>query len=357
MDRLNKSAFSSILLNWYYNNGYDFPWRNVNDPYSIWISEVMLQQTRVSSALPYYKRWLLVFPDVRSVAVADLDIILKLWEGLGYYGRARNFHSACKLVQEKYRGVIPQDLISFGKLPGVGPYIAAAVLSIAFNIPIPAVDGNAVRVLSRINSIDLPYPKSKNIINSILINLIDPNDPGAFNQAIMDLGREICTAKNPSCSICPINKYCDSFVNNDVYKYPVKIKRRQRPHYNVAVGMIWKNNQILISKRKEHGLLGGLWEFPGGKIKIGESPTDCVIREVLEELNILVEPKAHVKQIAHTYTHFTITMDAYACRHRHGHPKALGCADFRWIFPDDIQLFAFPGANHKLFDKIKDSAV
>ena len=162
----NSSTFSLELLEWYYQNNYNFPWRNSHDPYSIWLSEVMLQQTRVSTVLPYYKCWLSVFPDILSITKTNIDNILKLWEGLGYYSRARNFYQACHIVIEKYDGKIPRDLSEFLKLPGVGPYIGAAVMSIAFNLPVPAVDINAIRVASRLNSFNKPYPQSKKRIYS-----------------------------------------------------------------------------------------------------------------------------------------------------------------------------------------------
>ena len=258
-------SLSLELLDWYHQQNYEFPWRKTRDPYSISISEVMLQQTRVSTVLPYYKRWLFSLPDIRSVANNNIDNILKLWEGLGYYNRARNFHLACKIIIEKYGGKIPADASEFSKLPGVGPYICAAVMSIAFNIPLPAVDGNAVRVISRLNSINIPYPKSKKRIHTLLAGLIEPIRPGCFNQAVMDLGREICTTKGPACSACPICKYCSAHMNNDVDKYPMRTKNTPRPHYNIAVAIIWHNKRILISKRKSTGLLGGSGNFLGVK--------------------------------------------------------------------------------------------
>ena len=231
-------GFSLELLDWYHQQNYDFPWRKIRDPYSIWISEVMLQQTRVSTVLPYYKRWLFSLPDIRSVANNNIDNILKLWEGLGYYNRARNFYVACKIIIEKHGGDIPADPDKFSKLPGVGPYICAAVMSIAFNMPLPAVDGNAVRVISRLSSINIPYPKSKKKIHALLSELIDSIKPGCFNQAVMDLGREICTYKSPSCSACPVCKHCSAHVNNAVDKYPLRIKNISRPHYHIAVAII-----------------------------------------------------------------------------------------------------------------------
>ena len=340
------------LLSWYDNREHNFPWRGTNDPYKIWLSEVMLQQTQVHTVIPYFKRWMQVFPNIKSVASADMDTILKQWEGLGYYARARNFHAACKIVEGNYLGEIPNDIDQFSALPGVGSYIAGAVMSIAFNRPVPAVDTNAFRVVSRLRAIDKPFSKCKKAIQNILSDLLCTQRPGGFNQAIMDLGRNICTPVNPQCIICPLSKHCSAFVNNTVHNYPVKLKSRQKPHYRVAVGVIWKNKKILISKRREKGLLGGLWEFPGGKIEGGESVKNCIIREVQEELGVCVKPTFFLKQIKHAYTHFSITLDAYHCKFIGGDPRALGCADWRWVTPKQIHGLSFPKANHKLFDKV-----
>ena len=351
----NRSSVSSKLLDWYNLHNYDFPWRNTHDPYSIWISEVMLQQTRVANVLPYYDRWLYSLPTIQSVSETHIDNILKLWEGLGYYARARNFHKACQIIIDKHVGNIPCDPNEFSKLPGVGPYICAAVMSIAFNMPIPAIDGNAVRVVSRLNAINISYPKSEKKIFSLLSGHIDPASPGAFNQAVMDLGREICTPKNPSCYICPVNMHCRAYVNNVVDKYPIQIKKPSRPKYHIAAGLIWKNGKILISKRNSSGLLGGLWELPWGKIKQGENGRDCVARKARETLNVLIEPGACSGNIKHSYTHFLAIIDAYDCKFVSGRPSAIGCADFRWIYPYEVQQYAFHRASQKIFDKINRS--
>ena len=351
-----RGAFIKELLEWYYEQNYNFPWRNSHDPYSIWLSEVMLQQTRVSTVLPYYKRWLSVFPDIPSVAKTNIDSILKLWEGLGYYSRARNFYRACQIVIEKYGGEVPRDPSEFLKLPGAGPFINAAVMSIAFNLPVPAIDANAARVVSRLICINKPFPQSKKRIYSFLAGLIDPSIPGTFNQAIMDLGREICTPKTPACYACPVSSHCLGYMNNTVDKYPIKIKRPPLPHYNAAVGMVWKNNKVLISKRKESGFLGGLWEFPGGRVRPGESGSCCVIREVQKRLNVLVNPMCCVKKIRQTYSHFSISIDAYRCKYRSGRPRAMGYSDYCWVYPYEVHKFAFHRAGSKLFDVIKRDA-
>ena len=345
-----KTKFSSYLLKWYDANPRAFPWRLTNDPYKIWLSEIMLQQTQVKTVIPYYENWLNDLSGPRSVASASLDYVLKKWEGLGYYARARNFHSACKTVINLFDGKIPCNYSDFLSLPGVGPYVAGAVMSIAYSHPIPAIDSNAYRVVSRIKTICLPFARCKNDISRFLFGSIPPDRPGDFNQAIMDLGREICTAKNPACDKCPVQKYCAAFVDSAVDKYPFKARRQKRPHYRVAVGVIWKKNKILITKRPERGLLGGLWEFPGGKIKGGEGAKKCIIREINEELGVGVQPTKFLKQISHTYTHYSITLDAYSCDYVDGRLKALGCSDWRWIDPKDVSRFPFPAANHKIFD-------
>ena len=312
----------------------------------------MLQQTQVKTVLPYYKKWVDKYPTVQSVANATQEQILKQWEGLGYYSRARNFHKSCQIIAFKFDGGIPTSPEEFSKLPGVGPYISAAVMSIAFHHPLPAVDTNAIRVAARQKMVKFSSPADSKVINRYLSDNIAINRPGDFNQAIMDLGREICKSDNPKCTICPVSKFCKALVNNFVDKYPVKIKPIKKPHYNIAVGIIWNKGQILISKRRENGLLGGLWEFPGGKIEGDENAENCIIREIKEELGVYVKPTTFLKQIKHAYTHFSITMDAYNCDFLHGYPQPLGCDDWRWIKPEQIKTLPFPKANHKLFDKI-----
>ena len=352
MNKFNYTDFTSHLLAWYDGCNLDLPWRNCNDPYKIYLSEVMLQQTQVKTVLPYYKKWVNKYPTVQSVANANQEQILKQWEGLGYYGRARNFHKSCQIIAMQFDGDIPALPEEFSKLPGVGPYISAAVMSIAFHHPLPAVDTNAIRVAARLKMVEFSSPADSKVIYRYLSANIPIKRSGDFNQAIMDLGREICKSDNPKCTICPVSKFCKALVNNFVDKYPVKIKPAKKPHYNIAAGIIWNKGQILISKRRENGLLGGLWEFPGGKIEKDENAQTCIIREVKEELGVLVQPTSFLKQIKHAYTHFSITMDAYHCDYLQGTPQAVGCDNWKWIAPEEIRLLPFPKANHKLFDKI-----
>ena len=246
------------------------PWRGETDVYKIWLSEVMLQQTQVETAKPYYQRWLSKFPNTQSVADASEDEVLKLWEGLGYYARARNFKSACEWIQHNNNNQIPSNSHDFRQLKGVGDYIHAAVRSIAFNEVLPVIDGNVKRVVARILELDSAPSKALNVIKEFLINEISHKSPGDFNQAIMDLGSTICKPRNPRCSECNIRSFCKSYKNNTVDNYPISEKKPTIPHHKISVGLVWKENKILISKRHSNVMLGGLWEFPGGKIKEGE---------------------------------------------------------------------------------------
>ena len=348
----NNTIIPLNLIYWYFSLTNQYPWRTTKDPYRIWLSEIMLQQTQVLTVIPYYERWLSRFPTLRSVAVASVDEVLKAWEGLGYYARARNFHLACKTIYLKYNKIIPNNFDEFIKLPGVGDYTASAVMSIAHDCPIPAIDCNVVRVISRLQSISQPYSQSINLIRPFLLNIIPHDFPGDFNQALMDLGRNICKPKNPNCSLCPIKIHCTAHINKTVNNFPIKPKTNLKPKFNVAVGVVWKNDKILISKRPNNGLLGGLWEFPGGKMLYKETAKECIIREIKEELLIDVMPYERIDRVQHSYSHFSIKMDAYHCKYINGKPKPLECSDVRWIKPDKLKTLPFPRANHKIFTKI-----
>ena len=217
----NKSDFMPLLLKWYDANVRPFPWRSTSNPYRVWLSEIMLQQTQVKTVIPFYGRWVTKFPTIKSVAKTNMGSLLKMWEGLGYYARVRNFHYACIEVMKRFGGRVPDNYQDFQSLPGVGPYISGAVMSMAYNLPFPAVDCNAYRVVSRIKSINLPFNSCKNEIVGFLSNHISLKRPGDFNQAIMDLGREICTPISPSCDICPVRNNCCAFVSNTVNQYPI----------------------------------------------------------------------------------------------------------------------------------------
>ncbi len=336
-------------MNWYRKKARKMPWRGEKDPYRIWLSEVMLQQTQIDTVVPYYKRWLQKYPTLKDVAQASEDDILKLWEGLGYYARARNFHKACQQVVQDYDGKIPTDPQAFSTLKGVGPYTLAAVQSIAFGYGLPAIDGNVKRVISRVKRIDEPPSKALSEIESFLKANIHNAYPGDFNQAMMDIGATICNPNKPRCEVCPLSSECEAFQKNQVSLYPIKEEKALRPHYRAAVGIVWNKDKLLISKRKSEGLLGGLWEFPGGKMKHGETAKECVEREVEEEVGVQVDAAHSVGVIKHAYTHFSIEMEGFLCRYLKGTPQTRDCADWKWVEFKDLKKFAFPMANRKLF--------
>ncbi len=344
----------TALLEWYDNEFRDLPWRQTSDPYAIWVSEIMLQQTQVKTVVPYYLRFIDAFPKVFDLAGANQDQVLKLWEGLGYYARARNLHKAAKQIVNDHNGIFPNEADSVRSLSGIGPYTAAAILSIAFNQQLAVVDGNVNRVLCRLYRITTD-PKShtgKKEMETLAQQHLSENRPGDYNQAIMELGAMVCRPKSPKCMLCPINKYCAANKHGDMEQYPVKPPSKALPHHLIAAGIIYHDDKILIAKRPDKGLLGGLWEFPGGKVEDNESPEQAAAREIKEELDIDVQVDELFDTVKHAYTHFSITMQVFNCKYLSGTPKTIGCADWKWVTLDTIDDFAFPRANRKILDKM-----
>jgi A/G-specific adenine glycosylase len=347
----------SRLHAWYADNHRSLPWRKNPEPYSIWVSEVMLQQTQVKTVIAYHDRFLKRFPTIHSLARADLQDVLKLWEGLGYYSRARNFHKAAIQVSSRHSGQIPADWNTFRQLPGVGDYIASAVLSIAFNQPFAVVDGNVKRVISRLFAVAAPVNGSRThaVFQETATALLDRDSPGSFNQAMMELGALICKPANPSCRQCPLNACCAAVASDRVNVYPKRIKAPPVPLYPVVAGVVYHQGRMLITQRKPDGLLGGLWEFPGGKIQDGENPADACVREIKEETGVVARIVSHLCQVKHAYTHFKIQMQVYICHAISGDVRLNGPVDFRWITPDDMAQYPFPKANHKFMGLLKDT--
>ncbi|MBN2344381.1 MAG: A/G-specific adenine glycosylase, partial [Deltaproteobacteria bacterium] len=305
------TPFQRALLSWFQAYQRPMPWRNTSDPYAIWVSEVMLQQTRVETVIPYFERFMTAFPTVRHLAVAPLDNVLKLWEGLGYYARARNLQQAAKTVVSDFHGKVPNEPERFLQLKGVGPYIGAAVQSIAFGGKVAAVDGNVKRVLSRVTLCRTPVNgnNSHREYQRIADSFLNHAQPGDHNQAMMELGARICTPRQPSCDGCPVAAYCAAAKNDVQGQLPVRLSKKRVPTRHIAVAVIQKGDTFLITKRKNEGLLGGLWEFPGGSVETGESAADACLREVREEVNLRVRIERPLTTVHHAYTHFKIKMD------------------------------------------------
>ena len=343
------TLFRKNLLAWFETHNRKLPWRDTEDPYRIWVSEVMLQQTQVKKVLEYYQKFVSRFPDVKSLAEAPLQDLLKTWEGLGYYARVRNLHKAAQVVVGDLKEKIPADYATFRELPGVGEYIAAAVQSIAFNRPYAVVDGNVKRVLARLFLIKVPINQSASakVFQEKADLLLDHTVPGVFNQAMMELGATVCRPKSPTCILCPVNTGCRAFQTARQDEFPVRQKSKPLPEYHIVAGVIHKGEQVLITQRKPEGLLGGLWEFPSGKIGGGETTERACIRTIREETNLLVEPTEYLTRVKHAYTHFKITMDVFHCYYQSGEVVLNEAVDYRWITVDQIDQFPFPRSNHK----------
>jgi A/G-specific adenine glycosylase len=283
-----------------------------------------------------------------------LQDVLKLWEGLGYYARARNLHRAAKRVLEEYEGQIPNDWKTFHKLPGVGEYIASAVQSIAFAAPHAVTDGNVKRVLARLMKIDAPVnqPASHKVFREAAGKLLDTRHPGNFNQAMMELGAMVCKPRKPKCGLCPIPPFCLARQTGQTEDYPKRIQSKPVPKYHVVAGVIYRENQILIVRRKAEGLLGGLWEFPGGKISKKEDLARACLRKIREKVSLAAEIDSHVTQVKHAYTHFKIVMDVFQCRYVSGAVKLNGSVAYQWIRPDETDQYPFPKAHLKAMNKI-----
>ncbi|MBN1478758.1 A/G-specific adenine glycosylase [candidate division KSB1 bacterium] len=357
MNQNDISQFQHHLLTWYDDEFRDLPWRQTADPYKIWVSEIMLQQTQVVKVVPYYKRFIDAFPTMHDLAHAHLDQVLKQWEGLGYYARARNLHKAAQVIVQKFSGSFPASEAEIVKLPGIGEYTTAAIMSIVFNAELPVIDGNVNRVLCRIFAVEVD-PKSREgrqIVRQKAELLLARGHAGTYNQAIMELGAMICTPRSPGCTVCPVNTFCQARQKNKQADYPIQSPKKKRPHKHIAVAIIWRNDKILIDQRKPQGLLGGLWEFPGGHVEDGESYEKAVIREVKEELDINIKVTRFFTTVFHQYTHFTISLHAFLCQFISGRPKALGCTDWKWVKMEELSNYAFPRANGKIIEQLYES--
>jgi len=350
--------FRRRLLTWYKTHHRDLPWRQSNDPYPIWISEVMLQQTQVETVIPYFQRFIERFPTVQKLAKADLSVVLKVWEGMGYYARARNLHKAARIVMEQHVGKIPLTCQDLKRLPGIGDYTAAAIASIAFGEPVAVLDGNVKRVVARWKGVfdDLRLPKTVKALQEEASHYLDNKHSGDWNQAVMELGATVCLPRQPLCNKCPVKVGCYAYKSDKTDIIPFVSKRKPIPHYDVTAGLIWDSGKLLITQRKEEGMLGGLWEFPGGKQEPGETLEECLNRELEEELTISVEVGQKVYAVKHAYTHFKITLHVFHCVIISGKPKAIGCQQWRWIEPMQLDEFAFPKADRSIIDSIIKNA-
>jgi A/G-specific adenine glycosylase len=350
------APFTDDLLQWYDRHKAPLPWRTQSDPYRVWLSEIMLQQTQVDTVIPYYTRFLARFPTVDDLAEAPLADVLKAWEGLGYYSRARNLHQTAHRVARDLGGCFPNSAEGLIALPGIGRYTAGAIASIAFGEQAALLDGNVIRVFARLLDLpdDVTQTATKNQLWSVAEAWVPEERPGDYNQALMELGRTVCTPRAPQCDACPIAAHCRARANGTQAERPVKKKRAPAPHYDVTAGLIRDTDgRLLIAQRPPDGLLGGLWEFPGGKREDGESLEACLARELDEELAIRVDVGALFVVVKHAFTHFKITLHAFECVYVAGPPQKLGVADFAWVTEAELDGYSFGKADRQVIAALR----
>ena len=344
------------LLRWYAQHSRRLPWREGDstrgapDPYRVWVSEIMLQQTRVETVIPYFERWMERFPSIASLAAASQQEVLAAWEGLGYYSRARSLHRAAQIVAADYAGHLPGDVRSLRKLPGIGRYTAGAIASIAFGLDQPALDGNIRRVLSRLFNVteNARAPAGERLLWELAEQHLPPGRAGDYNQALMDFGATLCTPRAPDCMHCPLAEHCQARALGVQELRPVIKPRPAIPHYTVTAaviadagvrkpaGVCQSGPLYLIAQRPAHGLLGGLWEFPGGKLQQGEDLPACLRREICEELGAEIEVDELLGVYRHAFTHFRITLHAFRCTLIQHEPRPIQVADIRWVKPEEM---------------------
>ncbi len=351
LDSQEREEFARRVMDWFAGHARDLPWRHDRTPYRVWVSEMMLQQTQAATVARYYQRFLARFPTIEALAAAPLEEVLKLWEGLGYYRRARHLHQAARQLIAANDGRLPAEYDALKSLPGVGTYTAGAIGSIAFGQRVAAVDGNVRRVLCRVLSIDDDVTRSatRRRLEGIATTLLPDQDAGTFNEALIELGATVCTSRNPTCQLCPVADLCGARAANEQEALPVRRPRGKRPHYDVAAAVtIGADGAILVAKRKLDDMLGGLWEFPGGKCEDGESLPVCLMREMEEELGVTVDVGSPLIVVEHAYTHFSITLHAFCCRLKGGQPRCLDCAAFRWVLPSDLDELPMSAADRRI---------
>jgi A/G-specific adenine glycosylase len=346
-------GFRQALLRWYAEHRRRLPWREEPTPYRVWVSEVMLQQTQVSRVVEYFERFATRFPDVGALARARLDDVLRLWQGLGYYARARALHQAAKVMAKRFAGELPPSEAALLALPGVGRSTAGAILSIGFGRPVAVLDANVARVLVRLQAIEKPWPRVRGSSDlwHLAAQLLDRERPGDWNQALMELGALLCTPSHPRCPSCPVRRWCRAFSLGKADELPRRTAPRAKPLYEVAVGVIVEGGRVLISRRPTEGLLGGLWEFPGGKVEPGETPAEALERELLKELGVHVAVGKPMTAVRHAYSHFRVRLHPFLCRLAPGE-RVRSSATAKWVWPSQLSRYAVPAATLRIIAEL-----
>ncbi|MBC8543459.1 A/G-specific adenine glycosylase [Bianquea renquensis] len=328
------------LVTWYRGVKRDLPWRRTKDPYAIWVSEIMLQQTRVEAVMGYYTRFMAAFPTIAELAYADEDAVLKLWEGLGYYSRAKNLQRAARVVCERYGGIFPSEYEAVRALPGIGDYTAGAILSIAFDKPYPAVDGNVLRVMARLYGIqqDILLPKTKTVITDILTECYPKDSASDFAQSLMELGAMVCIPQTPRCGQCPICDHCSAYSAGTQADLPLRRKKEKPQEIQLRIAILRnEKGEVLMTRRPDTGLLAGLWEFPGVEARTEEE----FEQRMGETYGLQIRPTRHLVNARHVFSHQVWQMQAYEARLERPAPTL---ETMRWVGEEDLDAITIPAA-------------
>jgi A/G-specific adenine glycosylase len=343
------AGFQKDLISWFEKEQRILPWRENKDPYRVWVSEIMLQQTKVDTVIPYYNNFMELFPTTKHLAEAEEEQVLKAWEGLGYYSRARNLQAAVREVEEKYGGIVPKDPEKIASLKGVGPYTTGAISSIAYGLPEPAVDGNVMRVLSRVFFIteDIAKQKTRKLFEEIIRKIISIENPSAFNQGLMELGALICTPKSPSCLLCPMQEHCKAFSEGVEDELPIKSKKKApRPIPMAAIVLTDKNNNIVIHRRPSEGLLANLWELPNHETIAGGAPQIEQLKEyLLNEYGLKTELGEHIANLEHIFSHIKWNIAVYTGTLKE---NFLERDDLKIVNHTEMKKYPFPVSHQKI---------
>ncbi len=341
------------LLEWYRKQARKLPWREIRDPYKIWISEVMLQQTTVATVVPYFKCWMEVFPSVYDVAVAPFDDVLKVWQGLGYYRRAKHIHTAAQVIVAEFEGQVPSNKDELKHLPGFGPYTTGAVLSIAFDLREPIIDANVRRLVMRLLAKEgVADTKQDKEIKAYLYEVMPYSDMRDFNQSLMEMGALVCRSREPMCLLCPIKASCLAYEKGIQELIPTP-KKKVIHKVDAAIAVIRSDDKFYIQQRPQEGLLAGLWEFPGGKKENNEQIEETLQREIYEELGVKLSDSQFLTKVKHNYTQFSVTLHVYTCQIT---DKIEETKTVRWVDLDEIQTFAMPSGSARIVDKLLEVA-
>jgi A/G-specific adenine glycosylase len=342
---------SRALLAWYRAVRRNLPWRNTRDPYCIWVSEIMLQQTRVQSVMGYYERWIRRFPSVQSLAAAEGDDVLCAWEGLGYYSRARNLQRAAQQIMTEHAGRVPRSVDALRALPGIGPYSAGAIASIAFDADEPVVDGNVIRVLTRLFGLQ-GDPRREPLAGRLwqLARALLPRGQASdFNQALMELGATVCTPKSPECGRCPVAGQCRALALERVSDFPERSSRPVLTEERRAAAVVVRRGQVLVVRAPAGAARwAGMWQFPDLKLSDGDDPARCLPESVATSTGISIALGESLGSLRHQVTRFRIQMDVYAARALRGRARGLDGAQVRWCAPEQLGLLAMPVAHRKI---------